>query len=164
MKDAGLEMAAGVLDPFGGSGATQVRNRGEGAGEIGQRLPVPAAFQYAVSVYVRSEGEERIRLFAEAGATRMSQEFRIGPAWRRVVHSVRLGGAEEEVRFGLSVPGGAVVELYGAQVEAQAGASAYKRSGAGGVYESARFAEDVLKVNTDGPGLHSASVRIQAAG
>jgi hypothetical protein len=164
LKGAGLTVAAGVADPFGGTGATRVTNAGVEAGEIAQELPAPAAFVYSMSVYGRSEGESRISLFAEAGDTKVSKEFAIGPAWRRVVHSVQLGGAEERVRFGLSVRGGSWVELYGAQVEAQAGASAYKRSGAGGVYVNARFAEDVLTVNTDGPGLHSASVRIRTAG
>jgi hypothetical protein len=164
VKDAGLVLAAGIADPLGGTGATRVTNQSTQARAIRQEVPAPASFRYAVSAYARCEADARITLFAEAGATVVSKEFAIGPGWRRIVHSAQPGGTEEEVQFGAIVPGGAAVEVFGLQVEAQAGASAYKRSGPGGVYVNARFAEDVLTVNTDGPGLNSARVRIRTAG
>lgn len=165
LKDAQLALAAGAADPFGGTAATRVVNQGAEAQVIEQELPVPASFHYSVSAYARSDdAESRVALFARAGATTVSKEFAIGPVWRRIDHSMQPGEAEQAVRFGVSVPGGAAVELYGLQVEAQSGPSSYKRTGSGGVYVNARFAEDVLTVNTDGPGLHSASVRIRAAG
>jgi hypothetical protein len=164
LKDAGLGLAAGIADPLGGSGATRITNQGAEARAIWQELPAPASFRYAVSAYARCDAGARLTLFAEAGATKASKEFAIGPEWRRIVHSAQPGGTEEEVQFGVIVPGGAAVDVFGLQVEAQPGASAYKRSGAGGVYVNARFAEDVLTVNTDGPGLNSARVRIRTAG
>jgi hypothetical protein len=46
------------------------------------------------------------------------------------------------------------------QVEAQAGASQYKPSTAGGVYTNARLANDSLAVTTTGPGQHACTVNI----
>lgn len=164
LRDAQLALTAGIADPFGGTGATRAANQGAEWHAIEQELPAPAWFHYSMSGYARSNVDARITLFARAGATTVSKEFAIGPAWRRIEYSMRPGEVEEAVRFGVSVPGGAVLELCGLQVEAQAGVSAYKKAASGGVYVDASFADDVLTVNSDGPGLHSCSVRIRAAG
>jgi hypothetical protein len=46
------------------------------------------------------------------------------------------------------------------QVEPQAGASLYKATTIGGVYQNARFRDDVLSITTTGVNCHSATVNI----
>jgi hypothetical protein len=62
--------------------------------------------------------------------------------------------------FGLEFPAGADVEVAGMQVEAQAGASAYRATTGGGIYEGARLADDALEIATTGMNRHACMVRI----
>ena len=62
--------------------------------------------------------------------------------------------------FGVQLPAGAVVEIFGFQAEAQAEASDYKRTASfGGVYPSTRFMDDRLVWTAEGPDNHSTEVR-----
>ena len=70
-------------------------------------------------------------------------------------------GSGETVRFGVELQPGAWVEVFGPQVEAQTGASAYKRTlSRGGVYENARLDNDELLVTTVGPGRHRCELTV----
>jgi len=79
------------------------------------------------------------------------------------VLSGKFGGSEESITFGIELGAGGSADLFGMQVEAQAGASGYKKTlSAGGVYPAARFLDDNLAVTADGPGQHSCKVRIHS--
>ena len=76
--------------------------------------------------------------------------------WRRLALSSASQGAGEVIAFGLELGAGASVDVCGLQVEAQAGASAYRQTGSqGGVYGEARLASDVLEIVTTAPNRHS---------
>jgi hypothetical protein len=62
--------------------------------------------------------------------------------------------------FGLELPAGATVAAMGFQAEAQAGASVYKETTTGGVYENARLADDALAITATDVNRHSATVNI----
>jgi hypothetical protein len=114
-------------------------------------------------VYARSDTTPGVTLYEEAGAQTVSLRFALGPAWRRLEFPCKLAQAAETVTFGALVEAGATVDLFGFQVEAQTGASAYKRTGArSGVYANAAFAVDALEMRSKGPGAHSCAVRIRA--
>lgn len=150
VRDSGVLLTPGVADPLGGSAATRV----EGPGRVRQTLSVPGWFQYCASVWVRG-GDVRVFLGPVEGM------FEGGAAWRRVSMPARLSGTGEAVELGVEVAGAA--EVFGFQVEAQAGASKYKRTTSrSGVFSSASFAEDALAMTADGVNNHSARVRIQA--
>lgn len=153
----GLQLSAGISDPLGGTGATRVT----GGGWLEQSVAAPGSYQYCVSVYGRSDSAARVRLYERAGSGSASREFALTPAWRRLEFPCRLAQATEAASFRIEVEGTA--DLFGAQAEAQVGASAYKRTCAGGgVYAEAAFAEDVLEMRSEGPNAYSARVRIRA--
>jgi hypothetical protein len=64
------------------------------------------------------------------------------------------------VTFGLELPAGGVVDVFGFQVEPQPSASGYKPSTTGGVYPGARLRDDALTMTATGVGLHSCTVNI----
>jgi hypothetical protein len=84
-----------------------------------------------------------------------------GSEWREAWLSAVPGGTGETITAGIELAPGAAVEIFGLQLEAQTGPSAYKRTaGRGGVYPSARFLDDALRCRTEGIDSHSTIVRI----
>ena len=74
--------------------------------------------------------------------------------------SGEFSGTDEVVTFGIQAQPGRSADLFGIQVEAQAGASGYKMTTSNsGVYPTARFLDDALSITTDGPDQHSCQDR-----
>jgi hypothetical protein len=80
--------------------------------------------------------------------------------WNRVNGGVTDNAEGETTKFGIELPPGATVDIFGLQAEAQLGASAYKRTTRGGVYQGARFGEDELRIRTTGVNQHECRVTI----
>ncbi|HWR50781.1 MAG TPA: hypothetical protein VN428_06720 [Bryobacteraceae bacterium] len=157
VKDAGLALIAGRGDPLSGSAAFGV----SGSGEISQAVQASAGLRYCFSAYVRGEGAAE--LIGRSGLAESRRLFKAGAQWKRVEHSFCLASMEENITFALAASGGGL-ELFGFQVDAQAGASAYKPTASrAGVYNNARFAEDVLGITTEGPDGHGCRVRVRTA-
>jgi hypothetical protein len=160
-REALLGVSPGIPDPFGGEGAARLVNLGQTEQTISQALDVPASFHYCLSLYVRSAAPGRVKLRQWSGSRARATEFEVTSSWRRIFQTAKLGGTEARVHFGLALPAGGSVEVYGLQVEPQRGASAYKESRErGGIYTNARFASDELRVRTDGVDSHSSVIRI----
>lgn len=160
VKSELLMVTPGVADPLGGAAAMRVTNLGVAERRVVQALEVPGWFQYCVSLYARSEAPAEMGLLCGAA----SRKFRIGPAWSRIAHPALLSGTAEVVEFGASVAGVSAVELFGFQVEAQAGASAYRKTTTrSGVHPEASFADDVLVVTTEAPNWNSCRVNLKTA-
>ncbi len=158
-------VTSGIDDPFGGTGARRVTNLGPTAGDIAQPLAVPGGFQYAVSVWARTSVAGPATLFAATVGGSVERSFDIGTNWRRVIAPVGLGLATESVTFGVRISAGVTVDLFGMQVDAQAGAGGYQRTGPnGGVHSQARFASDVLTVRARGTDVYDAAIRIVSKG
>jgi len=159
-KDAGVWIAGGYPDPLGGASAT----RAGGAGEIHQTIAAPGALRYCFSVYLRTDSAAEVILFARAGTEERTRTVAAGAAWKRFEYSTCLAANGDAITFGVRLAGGAEIEVFGAQVEAQVAASRYKRTAShGGVYRAARFADDVLEVTAQGRNSHSCRVRVRAA-
>jgi hypothetical protein len=78
---------------------------------------------------------------------------------------VDLAESTSSVTFGVQLAAGATVDLFGMQVEAQLGASAYKMTGTnGGVYAEARFASDSLTVRAQSLDAFDVTIRIVSGG
>lgn len=160
-KDPMLAVNPGIADPAGANAATRLVNPGQTQQAIWQALDVPAGFYYCWSLYARSAAGVRLRLKQWSVSQARETEFEVTNAWRRIWQTVRLGGAEERVQFGVALPAGGSVEVYGLQVEPHRGASAYKESRErGGIYRNARFASDELGVRTEGADSHASIIRI----
>ncbi|MGD0015534.1 MAG: hypothetical protein ABSD56_14105 [Bryobacteraceae bacterium] len=161
-KAGTVGLTGGVSDPLGGSSATRATSSGA-QGWIEQAIAAPGSYQYCLSVYARSDTAPTVTLYERAGAETANLRFALAPAWRRLEFPCKLAQAAETVTFGARLEAGATVDLFGFQVEAQTGASAYKRTGArSGVYANACFAVDVLEMRSEGPGAYSCAVRIRA--
>ncbi len=78
-----------------------------------------------------------------------------GANWQRLVFT-----AVDAPTFGLQLAAGASVDVNGMQVEAQAGASVYRATTAGGIYEGARLGSDRLDIVTAGPNRHGCQVTV----
>jgi hypothetical protein len=152
-----ISVSGGVADPAGGSNAWRLTNSGAAPQYIRQSLAVPGGFVYCVSVYARAAQTGMVTLLR--GPERLTAPA--GPAWGRITSAGSTGTAGEETQaFGLELAPGAVVEVYGFQVEPQGAASAYKASTDGGVYAGARFADDALSITTSGANRHAVTVNI----
>jgi hypothetical protein len=163
--DAGLTLTAGAADPQGGTGATSIANASASPQNVAQAAAVPSWYRYCFSVWARSDAARQVTLFVSAGTESAQQSLAVGPAWRRLAMGAQLTTQQGTATFGVTIPGGATVDVFGFQAEAQVGASSYKATGAqSGVYASASFLNDVLAMTSEAPGIFSCPVRIGAKG
>jgi len=159
-RDAQLAVSSGSPDPFGGNQATRLVNTGQTEQTLSQALDVPAGFHHCFSIYVRGAGG-RVRLRQWSSSRSTATEFELRNSWRRISHSATLGGSETRVHFGVVVPAGGSVDVYGPQVEPHRGASDYKETRErGGIYPNTRFASDELRVRSEGVDSHASVIRI----
>jgi hypothetical protein len=160
-KDAAVTLTATANDPLGTQCATRLANTGQASQRIQQLAAVPAQFQYCFSVYARNATTAEATLFQSAGANSIRTTFALGPQWGRLVLPCKQSSTEEAVSFGIQLDAGAEVDVFGFQVEAQPGASAYKKTtDQSGVYPNARFQDDWLYTTTTGVEQHACVLRI----
>ncbi|MBM3745341.1 MAG: hypothetical protein FJW34_06050 [Acidobacteria bacterium] len=163
VKEAGVELTPGMADPLGTARATRIANTGGTTLTLQQTLAAPGGYQYCFSLWARSAAAGDLWLFRSSGAGTVRKEFRTLRAWSRLVHSSKIQDASETVSFGLEVNAGQTAEVFGLQVEAQPGASMYKKTASrGGVYAEAFFQDDVLTLTSEGAGENSGIVRVRA--
>ena len=161
VRDPLIQLTAGVSDPEGTNTASRLVNSGAVEQALRQTIQGPGGFQYCLSLYVRSAQPVQATVFAAAGGAEEQNVVAVTPAWRRVLHSTRLDATAEAVDFGVVLAAGASVEFYGMQVEAQPGASPYRKTlGRSGVHARCRFADDRLSMTAEGPEQYSCRVRL----
>ncbi|HEY2018938.1 MAG TPA: hypothetical protein VGH38_35780 [Bryobacteraceae bacterium] len=154
-----LAMASGVADPRGGTNAWHLNNPAGGVQSISQTIAAPGGYVYCFSAWLRSSADSTVTMFL--GGRRADRAVSTG--WTRAVLSVNGDPAQESITFGLEIPAGAAIDVYGLQAEPQAGASVYKVSTTGGVYENARLRDDELTITATGVNQHSCTVNIYYA-
>jgi hypothetical protein len=109
----------------------------------------PAGYLYSLSAVVRGTAVTMLN-----GSQRA--ERALSGTWQQIAFA----NTADAPSFGLEIPAGATVDILGMQLEAQGGASVYRDSTLGGVYEGARFADDALEITTTGVNRHSCTVNI----
>lgn len=127
-------------------------NPGGGAQSITQTLAAPPGYVYCLSAEVRGANGGSVTMLA--GGQRA--ERTLTGDWQRIVFSTTV----DDATFGLEIAAGNALDVRAVQVEAQPGASVYRSSATGGVYEGARFGDDALEVVTTGVNRHSCTVKI----
>jgi hypothetical protein len=151
-KDPLLGLTTGADDPRGGKLAWRLQNSGGGPQSLAQTLAAPPGYVYCVSAYVLAPQASSVTLFA--GSQRLA---RIASAqWGRVT----LTASPDTPRFGVEIPAGAEIVVYGLQVEAQPAASEYQSTTGGGVYEGARLKDDSFQITATGVNRHSCTLNI----
>jgi len=159
-----IQLTTGVSDPLGTTRATQVVNAGSAVGAVAQTLAVPGNIRYTFSAWAKTTGVSTVTLSATTTGGAATRTIALTSQWQRAKLDIELGLATESVVFGVVLDVGAIVDLFGAQVEAQAGVSDYKETGgSAGLYAEARFAEDELTVTAKGTDVLDAVIRIVAS-
>src|SRR5574340_276653 len=149
-KDPMLTRAADAID----ARIWHVANPGLAPQAIAQTLEAPAEYQYCLSVWARGTGQVTLAI----GDARSEEAGAAG--WKRWLLSGK-SQAGDTVRIALKLAPGAAVDVFGMQVEAQIGASAYKPTASrGGVYENARFDQDELRITTTGLDRNDCELKI----
>jgi len=156
VKQPFLSIAGAIADPAGGTNAWRLTDSGAGAQNISQTLSAPAAYLYCFSLFARSQQPIAVTLLH--GANRINRI--LGTNWGRIAAAASGDPSAESIAFGVELPAGGSADVFGLQVEPQAGASLYKATTTAGVYEDARFRDDVLSLTTTGVNCHSATVNI----
>jgi len=154
-----LTVAGGIADPLGGTNAWHLSNTGGGAQNISQTISAPAGYLYCLSAYVRSAQASTATMLL--GAQRASQAVTTG--WTRIVFAASGDPTRASISFGLELPAGGALDVYGVQAEPQAAASVYKASTTGGVYENARLRDDLLTITSTDVNRHSCKVNVYYA-
>jgi hypothetical protein len=163
VKGPALVSSGGVHDPAGGNRATRIRNNGAAMQTIEQTIPAACWFHYCFSFYARSDQPASLTLLRSTSTRQDSRRVTVGPDWKRLLHTGRSDGADERIRFGIGLDAGTTIDVYGMQAEAQPAPSPYRETTSrSGIYQRARFDNDLLSVTADGPGAHSCQVQIVA--
>lgn len=151
-----LAVAGGIGDPFGGTQACQLTNSGAAAQSITQTLAAPGGYLYCLSAYVQSAQVLTATLLIGNGRAAQT----VTNQWTRAAFAFSGDPTSASVSFGIEIPAGSILDVFGLQVEPQGAASAYRATTTGGVFEDARLADDVLAVTTTGVNRHSCTVKI----
>ncbi len=151
-----IQLTPGVSDPLGTTRATQVVNAGSAAGTVTQTLAVPGNFRYTLTVWAKTTGVSNVTLSATTSGGSATRSIALTSQWQRVSLDVDLGLNTESVVFGMGLDVGAIVDLFGMQVEAQIGASDYKKTESNG---GRVCAGPVCGGRTDGDGEGHGSVQ-----
>jgi hypothetical protein len=159
-----IQLTPGIGDPLGTTRATQVVNAGSAAGAVAQTLAVPGNFRYTLSAWVKATGVSNVTLSATTAGGIATRTIALTSQWKRISLDVGLALDTDSVVFGVELEAGTTVDLFGMQVEAQLGASDYKRTaGSAGVHAAARFAEDTLTATARGTDMFDAVIGIVAS-
>jgi hypothetical protein len=156
--DAGplLSLSGSNADPAGGQNACEISNSGAAAQDLSQTLTAPGGYVYCLSVYAKTASPAAFTLVL--GNNRYDQN--LGPGWQRFACTGTGDPNASSMTFGVELGAGAVVDVYGLQVEPQDNPSIYRPSTTGGCYETARLRDDTLSFTTTDVNHHSATVNV----
>jgi len=151
-----LALTGGVTDAMGGSNGWHAVNSGGGPQSMIQTLNAPGGYIYCFSVYGQAAQATTISLLAGSQSVNRT----VATGWSRLSFAVVSDPTATSIAFGVQIPAGGAVDLFGPQVEAQPAASVYKTGTTGGVYEGARFQDDTITYTTTDVNRHSTTVNI----
>jgi hypothetical protein len=147
----------GQPDPLGGSRGSRLA---PGASAV-QSLAAPASYQYAASVWLRTSGAGARLKLSDDASQQVEQDVVANGQWKR--YALRYSGSSttDVMKLELIAGAGAALDVYGPQLEAQSGASAYKASTAqGAAFANTRFNQDALVDEASGPNRHDTRIRL----
>jgi hypothetical protein len=119
-------------------------------------LNAPSVYVYCLSVYAQAAQPTTITL--QLASLSIARPLRTG--WNRFTITGTGDAEATSVTFGIELPAGSAITLYGPQAEPQESASAYKSSTTGGVYENAHFRDDAFSYTSTGVNRNSTTVNI----
>lgn len=158
-----LSIQSGIADPLGTSRATRITNNGQADLAIQQILNAPGWFSYCFSLYARADQNTSFHLKLQAEGAIQTSACQTREAWQRFSATSKLNTSAESIAAGLSIAPGRTLDIFGPQVEAQPGASAYKLTQeSGGIYATARLDADSFTLTTTAPNRNACQITIVA--
>jgi hypothetical protein len=154
--DPFISLTGGVADPLGGTNGWTFNNSGEAPQGVYQTLNAPGGYTYCLSVYIQSAVPGTAILLLGGNQTTVT----VGNGWTRFAISGQGAASATTITFGVQVPPGAAMNIFGMQVEIQPGASNYKSTTTGGVYPTAYFRDDSLAFTSTDVNHNSVTVNI----
>jgi hypothetical protein len=155
---AGITIAGGITDPTGGAAASELT----GAGTLSQSLNIPVEYRYAASIWARTSQPGASLQLSDGASQQASAAFADDGQWHRYMLGTAWTGSSQTVVFTVTTGGAATLDIYGAQLEAQPQASAYKQTlQQSGVHPAARFGSDTLGDRATSPSQHSGVLQIK---
>jgi hypothetical protein len=152
-----LGLQAGTPDPLGTQRATRVTNSTQGSLTLVQNIPVPASLAYCWSGYFRSAATSILLLTNDTTTV----QHVVTTSWRRISLSSPATGDSDSSNFGMSIPPGADIEVFGLQVMAQRNPSKYTSTlNVSGVYPETRFDSDALISTAEAPNSNTCQVTL----
>jgi hypothetical protein len=152
-----LQIAPGVSDPLGTQRATTVTNTGSGSLSLVQTVQVPGSYLCCFSFFARSAAAVNLSLTRGA----VSQSFSPSNSWRQFSLAITTSDGNPTSNFGVMLPAGAQIDLFGLQVEAQPAPSLYVQTlDQGGVYPATRFQSDSIPFTADAPNSNSCKLSL----
>ncbi|MFN7920750.1 MAG: hypothetical protein U0Q16_11670 [Bryobacteraceae bacterium] len=157
-RDPLVQFTAGASDPMGTSHAIHVVNAGGAAQAFRQSIDVPGSYRCCFSFWAKGAGAVFAMKRAGIGRSMVAEN-----TWQRFEFTSAPGGTAPSV-FSVELGPGAVMDIYGLQVEPQEAAGGYRRTaGAGDVYPQARFDMDESVWVAEGVDSFSTTVKIRSA-
>lgn len=158
----GIDVTAGLPDPWETTRATMLVNTGAANLAIAQTIPGSGQHQYCFSVYAAGGGTP-VTMRIDSGGVVRERTVRPKLEWSRYTFAARPGTDAETVTFSLILPPQSQIQVAGMQAEAQPAAGGYRRTNSrSGVYLNARFAEDRLAWTQQAPNNNAAAIRIES--
>jgi hypothetical protein len=156
-KSTFLQCEAGVTDPLGTQRATSVTNSGSGDLTLAQSISVPGSSLCCFSLFAQSPLGTEITLTRSS----VSEGFSVSSAWRLVFLSTATSDGADTSTFGVTIPAGAQVDLFGMQVAPQTGPSTYVQTlDRSGVYPATRFDSDSLSFTSSAPNSNACEIKL----
>ena len=155
-KSTFLQIQPGVLDPTGTTRATTINNIGLSDLSITQSIAIPGSCFCNLSMFVRSQSAVNVSL----NRGPLTINFTASASWQRISFSGMTDEADSST-FGLLIPAGAQVDIFGAQVQPQPKPSNYIQTfDQAGVYPSTRFDSDSFTFGSEAPNSNSCQVTL----
>jgi hypothetical protein len=155
-----LQISGGIEDPNGQTSAWRLTNAAQASLSLTQSVDAPGWYRYAFSSWVRSNSTAAVTLRLENDEGVVAVRYPVSADWKRIYASGEIPGSAEEIRCCIEVPAACAVDVFGPQLEAQAGASGYRKAtGTSGVYRT-RFDQDDFECVSNGLDNNSARLRL----
>ncbi len=154
--DPFLALTGGLKDPTGDTNGWTLSNSGEAPQGIHQTLNAPGWYTYCLSVYVQSSIPATATLLLGTQQSAAS----VSNIWTRISISGQGDASSDSIAFGLQVPPGISLNVFGMQVEVQPAASVYKPSTTGGLYATAYFQDRGLAFTSTDVNHNAVTVNI----
>jgi hypothetical protein len=160
-KGGAIGIATEAADPFGSQRGGRITNTGQSWAGVRQAVDCPAGYRYCFSAWLRATGAGGARLTLNDGTGEIGTERQIGPEWRRYACSGDVTGGGDQLTCGIEIGSGAVVEVFGCQLDAQPNPSAYRMTRElSGVYRRTRFDMDAVSFVAHGVDDHAVELRL----